>query len=98
MFLIVSSSIVLSWKIYNNPNTVRIVSQGEEEGGMSVQQSDHSLTQKYAIIFAAIIVFGVEVLLLGLALIILAHYHERAYVFLGLGAAGVIGGIAGVIV
>jgi hypothetical protein len=60
-----------------------------------VQQSDHSLTQKQSITFAAITVFGVAALLLGLALIIFAHYHERAYVFLCLGAGGFIGGIAG---
>ena len=35
--------------------------------------------------------------MLGLVLIIFAHYHERAYVFLGLGAGGFIGGIAGII-
>jgi MFS family permease len=60
-----------------------------------VQQSDHSLKQKWPIIFTVITVFGVVALLLGLALIIFAHYHERAYVFLGLGAGCFIGGIAG---
>jgi len=64
---------------------------------MSVQQSDHSLTQKQSITFAAITVCGIAALLLGLALIIFAHYHERAYVFLGLGAAGFIGGLAGIV-
>src|SRR5437764_10693423 len=64
---------------------------------MSVQQSDHSLTQKQSITFAAITVCGIAALLLGLALIIFAHYHERAYVFLGLGAASFIGGIAGIV-
>src|SRR5438270_8055286 len=64
---------------------------------MSVQQSDHSLTQKQSITFAAITVCGIAALLLGLALIIFAHYHERAYVFLGLGAAGFIGGIVGIV-
>lgn len=64
---------------------------------MSVQLSDHSLTQKQAITFAAFTVFGVAALLLGLALIIYAHYHERAYVFLGLGAGSFIGGIAGIV-
>src|SRR5437588_6733687 len=62
-----------------------------------MQQSDHLLTQKQSLLFAAITVFGVAALLLGLALIIFAHYHERAYVFLGLGAAGFIGGIAGIV-
>jgi len=64
---------------------------------MSVQLSDHSLTQKQAITFAALTVFGVAALLLGLVLIIFAHYHERAYIFLGLGAGGFIGGIAGIV-
>jgi hypothetical protein len=62
-----------------------------------MQQSDHLLTQKQSLLFAAITVFGVAALFLGLALIIFAHYHERAYVFLGLGAAGFIGGIAGMV-
>jgi hypothetical protein len=64
---------------------------------MSRQQSNHLLTQKQSLLFAAITVFGVAALLLGLALIIFAHYHERAYVFLGLGAAGFIGGIVGMV-
>jgi hypothetical protein len=62
-----------------------------------VQQSDHSLTSIQSLLFAAVIVFGVATLLLGLALIIFAHYHERAYVLLGLGAAGFIGGLAGIV-
>src|SRR5437764_12094339 len=62
-----------------------------------MQQSNHLLTQKQSLLFAAVTVFGVAALLLGLALIIFAHYHERAYVFLGLGAAGFIGGIAGIV-
>lgn len=65
---------------------------------MSVQQSDHSLTQKDSMIFAVITVVGAIVLMLGLALIIYANYHERAYILLDLGAGGVIGGIAGMIV
>src|SRR5437763_14916406 len=64
---------------------------------MSVQQFDHFLTQKQSLPFAAVTVFGVAALLLGLALIIFAHYHERSYVFLGLCAAGFIGGIAGLV-
>ncbi len=62
-----------------------------------MQQSDHSLTRKQLLTFATITVFGAAALLLGLALIIFAHYHERAYVFLGLGAGGFIGGIAGTV-
>jgi hypothetical protein len=62
---------------------------------MPVRQLNSALTQKQS--FVAITVFGVLALLLGLALIIFAHYHERAYVFLGLGAAAFIGGIAGIV-
>jgi hypothetical protein len=47
--------------------------------------------------FAALAVLGVASLLLGLGLIIYLNYHERAYIFLGLGAACFIGGIAGMI-
>jgi len=65
---------------------------------MSIQQSDHSLTQKETRTFAIITVVGLAALLLGLALIIFAEYHERAYIFLVLGAGGIIGGIAGMIV
>src|SRR2546423_4779435 len=62
-----------------------------------MQQSNHLLTQKQSLLFAALTVFGVAALLLGLVLIIFAHYHERAYVFLGLGAGSFIGGISGII-
>ncbi len=62
-----------------------------------MQQSNHSLTRKQPVTLAALTVFGVAALLLGLVLIVFAHYHERAYVFLGLGAGGFIGGIAGII-
>jgi len=64
---------------------------------VSLQQSNHSLTRKQPVTLAALTVFGVAALLLGLVLIIFAHYHERAYVFLGLGAGSFIGGIAGII-
>jgi uncharacterized membrane protein HdeD (DUF308 family) len=63
-----------------------------------LQHTNQSFTQKQPIAFAVITIIGVAALLLGLALIIYAHYHERAYIFLGLGAAGFIGGIAGIIV
>ncbi len=63
-----------------------------------MQRSDHSLTRKQSLTFASIAVFGVAALLVGLVLIIFAHYHERAYVFLGLGTGGFIGGIAGIVV
>lgn len=66
-----------------------------ETKGSIVQQSDHSHAQLFTSI--AIAICGGAALLLGLALIILLTYHERAYVFLCLGAAGLIGGIAGII-
>ncbi len=61
-----------------------------------MQKSDHSLMLKWPA-FAVIALLGVASLLLGLGLIIYVNYHERAYVFLGLGAACFIGGIAGMI-
>src|SRR5437879_5924693 len=68
-----------------------------EGRAMSRQHSDHSLTRKQPLTLATMSVFGVAALLLGLTLIIFAHYHERAYVLLGLGAGGFIGGIAGIV-
>jgi hypothetical protein len=65
--------------------------------GISLQKSVHALIEKRPA-FAAITVLGVASLLLGLGLIIYVNYHERAYIFLGLGAACFIGGIAGMIV
>jgi hypothetical protein len=62
-----------------------------------VQHFNHSNTRKQSLTFATITAFGVAAVLLGLALILFAHYHERAYLFLGLGAGGVIGGIAGIV-
>lgn len=61
-------------------------------------QTNRSLTPKQIMLFSAIAVFGFIALLVGVFLIIFMHYHERAYVFLGLGAACFIGGIAGIIV
>ncbi len=61
----------------------------------SLQQSDHSLARNQLLTFATIAVSGGAALLLGLALIIFAQYHERAYIFLGLGAGGLIGRIEG---
>ncbi|HVB61449.1 MAG TPA: hypothetical protein VNE61_09680 [Ktedonobacteraceae bacterium] len=63
-----------------------------------MRQTYRSLTPKQLMIFSAITVFGVVALLVGVFLIIFMRYHERAYVFLGLGAACFIGGIAGIIV
>ena len=62
---------------------------------MSVQHFDHSHSRKQSLTFSTITVCGGAAFLLGLALILFAHYHERAYLFLGLGAGGFIGGIAG---
>lgn len=63
----------------------------------ALQQLDQFLTQKRPIAFAVVTLLGVAALALGLALIVYQNYHERAYVFLGLGAASFIGGIAGII-
>jgi len=63
-----------------------------------VQPTHQSSAQKQSITFAVITIFGAAALLLGLILIIFAHYHERAYIFLGLGAAGFIGGLAGIVI
>lgn len=60
-----------------------------------MQQSEHARTRKHSFTFVTIIISGVAALLLGLALIFFAHYHERAYIFLALGAGGIIAGIAG---
>jgi hypothetical protein len=65
---------------------------------MSVEQPDRALKQKESLTFAVISVVGAAALVLGLALIIVANYHERAYIFLILGSGGFIGGLAGVIV
>ncbi len=62
-----------------------------------VQQLDQFLSQKRPVVFAVITVLGVVALALGLFLIVYENYHERAYVFLGLGAASFIGGVAGIV-
>jgi hypothetical protein len=62
-----------------------------------VQQSNTHLIQKHTLSYAAITIVGVSSLLLGLYLIIVVGYHERAYVFLGIGTGCFIGGIAGII-
>src|SRR5450759_4194701 len=64
---------------------------------MFVQQFDYSHTQKQLLTFATITALGIAALLVGIVLILFAHYHERAYIFLGLGAGGFIGGIAGIV-
>jgi len=63
-----------------------------------MQQTYRSLTLKQIIMFSAISMFGFVALLVGVFLIIFMRYHERAYIFLGLGAACFIGGIAGIVV
>lgn len=63
-----------------------------------MQQPVQSFRQKRPLRYAVLTVFGVLALLLGLALIVYENYHERAYIFLGMGAACFIGGIAGIIV
>lgn len=62
-----------------------------------MQQSNTQSVQKSFLTYAAITIVGVASLLLGLYLIIIVGYHERAYVFLGLGTGCFIGGIAGMI-
>lgn len=52
---------------------------------------------KHSKLFPIILVLGVLILTFGIYLLIYLHYHERAYIFLGSGAACLIGGIAGVI-
>ena len=64
---------------------------------MSVQHLEHSPTRKQSLTFGTISVLGVAAFLLGLALILFVHYHERAYLFLGLGAGGFIGGLAAMV-
>ena len=63
-----------------------------------MEQPHHALTQKEAITFAIVSSVGSAALVLGLVLIISANYHERAYIFLILGAGGFMGGLAGMIV
>lgn len=63
----------------------------------TIRKSDPFLTQKRTLLFVAVAVLGIAALLLGLALIIFAHYHERAYIFLGAGAGCFIGGVAGIV-
>ena len=62
-----------------------------------MQQSNTQSVQKSFLTYAAITIIGVLSLLSGLYLIIVVGYHERAYVFLGMGTGCFIGGIAGMI-
>ena len=48
-------------------------------------------------LFLAILVMGLLILSFGVFLLTVLQFHERAYVFLCTGAAGLIGGIAGII-
>lgn len=61
-----------------------------------MRQTQQSLTRRQIITFSIITAFGVLALLFGIFLIIYMQYHERAYGFLGLGAACFIGGCAGI--
>ena len=62
-----------------------------------MQQSNVHSIQKSFLTYIAITLIGVLSLLLGLYLIIIVGYHERSYVFLGMGTGCFIGGIAGII-
>lgn len=62
-----------------------------------MQPSNHAPIRRQSLPFAIITICGAATLLLGLVLIFFAHYHERAYIFLALGAGGFIGGIAGIV-
>ncbi len=62
-----------------------------------MQQTNTSPLYQKTLPFAVISLLGVVAVLVGLGLIIFANFHERAYVFLGLGAAGLIGGVAGMV-
>jgi len=62
-----------------------------------VQQPHIHLIQKHTLTYAVITIVGVAFLLLGLYLIIVVGYHERAYIFLGMGTGCFIGGIAGLV-
>jgi hypothetical protein len=65
---------------------------------VSVQQTDPLMTKKEALVFAVMTKLGATVLAFGLALITFAHVHERAYIFLIVGAGGFMGGFAGITV
>ena len=60
------------------------------------QYTTHPI-QKSSLFYVAITLVGIASLLLGLYLIIIVGYHERSYVFLGMGTGCFIGGIAGMI-
>ena len=62
-----------------------------------MQQSTTHSVQKGSLFYVAITLIGIASLLLGLYLIIIVGYHERSYVFLGMGTGCIIGGIAGMI-
>lgn len=51
----------------------------------------------YSKLFLVTLVLGLLILAFGVFLLTYMRYHERAYVFLCPGAAGLIGGIAGII-
>lgn len=61
-----------------------------------MNQAQQTSSIKQTITFSLLTVFGAIALLVGIYLIIFMQYHERAYSFLGLGAACFIGGFAGI--
>ena len=62
-----------------------------------MQQSYAHLTRNGMLTYVAVTLVGIVSLLFGLYLIIIVGYHERAYIFLGLGTGCFIGGVAGVL-
>ena len=52
---------------------------------------------KHSRLFWCALIAGALLLAFGVFLLIFMHYHERAYIFLGTGAACLIGGIAGLL-
>ena len=62
-----------------------------------MKQADKQLIRKHTFTFVSTTIIGIVSLLLGLFLIIVVNYHERAYIFLGLGVGCIIGGITGLI-
>jgi uncharacterized membrane protein HdeD (DUF308 family) len=62
-----------------------------------VQQQQHPVTSKLALVFFVTFILGVIMLAVGVYLVIFMRYHERAYTPMALGGACFIGSIAGMI-
>lgn len=62
-----------------------------------MQQQSYSL-KNLSTLFSLLTAFGSFVFVMGMYLLIVMIYHERAYIALGVGAACFIGGLAGLIV